>query len=228
MANTTVIIPTLLRSPHTLQKNIDILLKQNVKLIIIDNSQHSGCKKYEQENIKVYYFPENIGVNPAWNLGVANTQTEYYLLLNDDCIVWDKVIEVSENILSDPVIGLLTYKTINNMDINLYETLITGRNKSANLVIMDLHSRAARAGWFMFGRKSQYNPIPDELKIFFGDDILYKQLRKKGLRTVEDQTHFLTHFVSTTVNGINAIPEYWRKEEDFYYNYINKNNLQKY
>lgn len=228
MPSTTVVIPTLLRSPHTLDLNINRLLKQNVKIILIDNSKHSGCKKYENKNIKIYYFPENIGVNPAWNLGIAVADTEFYLLLNDDCVIWDKVIEVSERILQDPNIGLLTYKTINNMDIVLYDTLMTGRNKNPHLSSLTLYTKVSRAGWFMFGRKTQYIPIPDELKIFFGDDILYKQLRKKGLRTVEDQTHFLTHFVSTTVKGINAIPEYWRKEESFYWNYINKNNLQKY
>lgn len=39
-------------------------------LIIVDNSKDSFCKKYEGRGAKIYYYPENIGVARAWNLGL--------------------------------------------------------------------------------------------------------------------------------------------------------------
>jgi GT2 family glycosyltransferase len=39
-------------------------------LIIVDNSKESFCKKYEGRGATIYYYPENIGVARAWNMGL--------------------------------------------------------------------------------------------------------------------------------------------------------------
>lgn len=40
------------------------------QLILIDNSKDSFGKKYEGRGAKIFYYPENIGIAAAWNLGV--------------------------------------------------------------------------------------------------------------------------------------------------------------
>lgn len=40
------------------------------KLIIVDNSKESFCKRHEGKGAEIHYHPENIGVARSWNIGL--------------------------------------------------------------------------------------------------------------------------------------------------------------
>ena len=206
---TTVIIPTLYSVPDITDWNIRILLKQNCLITIIDNTPNNKLKKWENTpNIKVMYFPQNIGVNPAWNIGVLTCTTKYYLLLNDDCMIWNQVIEHSENILADERIGITTYKTVEFITPVMYQSMYINQSGPADLFELGPWNKnilLERIGWFIFGRSKQYLEIPLKLKIFYGDDLIYKYTRSKNLKTVIDNSKIIFHKASSTTNKIQGI-----------------------
>jgi len=201
---TTVVIPTLLKAPKLLRINIDTLLKQKCNIHIIDNTSNNGCRPFSElsPNIKISYFPTNIGVNKAWNLGVVSSQTEFYLLLNDDCLVWDTCIETSEGIMSDNTIGIQTFRTLTQISSDIYLSVHKQQKSQPDLRNLGPGNEYHMLGWYIFGRVKQYEQIPSELRIFYGDNFIYQMARKKGFRTVVDHAHFLFHQVSSTVNSI--------------------------
>jgi hypothetical protein len=233
MASTTVIIPTLYYCPSILDINIRRLLNQGAKVHLIDNTANNACRYWEgTAGMKITYFPTNIGVNPAWNLGIIECNTPYYLLLNDDCLVWTKVIEMSEKILQDKSIGMLTYRTLEHINRAIYDSLYINQSESAQLIELGPGLNESRIGWFMYGRTKEYPQIPKGLKIMFGDDIIYKVLRKKGLRTVKDNNNVLYHQASTTVNRIYStqrqLEVLMTPEREAYEKFINENDLMNY
>lgn len=49
-------------------------------LILVDNTPDSYCKQFEGKGISIYYYPENIGVGRAWNIGLkANADWTFIL-----------------------------------------------------------------------------------------------------------------------------------------------------
>ncbi len=49
-------------------------------LILVDNSPDSYCKKFEGRGAMIYYYPENIGVSRAWNIGLKSGADWVFLL----------------------------------------------------------------------------------------------------------------------------------------------------
>ena len=75
-----IIIPTLWKADE-IYDTISSFQKYNyieAELIIINNSQ----KQIEFENINIITPYTNVGVNPAWNMGVNASRYEMVLLLN--------------------------------------------------------------------------------------------------------------------------------------------------
>jgi hypothetical protein len=215
---TTIIIPTLFKKPETL-KDIINQFKNKYNIHIIDNSPGSNCKIFEKDCF-VSYFRQNIGVNPAWNFGIQNCKTEYYVLLNDDIILNKNIIEIGEEILEDITIGLVSFKTLEHIEKKIYNSLYKNSKNIPNIVNVTDLSLEKRQGWFMMGRTKEYYFIPDELKIFFGDDLLYKYIRSKNLRTIIDTNNKISHFTSSSVNTINH-KNIFESEKYFYEGIIN-------
>ncbi len=200
MNKITVVIPTICKTildvfQYTINQmnNCDCI----DKIIIIDNTERNQFVKDYTINNKIQIINDkNYFVNMAWNKGVEETKTKYYLLLNDD-ILCDKLIfnecfDVMEN---NENIGIATVETVLNWDKEQYNTLI---QKYSNNKKIKYFENQERVGWFVLGRKNEWKPIED-LKIYYGDDFLYrynKQILKKQQCMIENL--FISHFESTT------------------------------
>ncbi len=218
--NTTVIIPTLNKAPDLFVKNIETLMKQDCFIHLIDNSVDGSCKVFEgTRKILISYFPQNIGVNKAWNYGVNLSKTRYYLLLNDDCLVWDNVISKCEEIMDDQKISIVTFATTDKISSELYCRYFMKQRSESKLRAMDEKSSPSRMGWFIFGRKCDWTNIPDGLIFFFGDDFIYKITRKKGMKTVIDLANIVYHRPNRTTRLLFDSAEFMRileKESDLF------------
>lgn len=64
-----IVVPIYKDLPH-IEENIKSIADFE-HLLIIDNSTDGFCKKFEDLGAQVRYFPHNIGVARAWNLGIA-------------------------------------------------------------------------------------------------------------------------------------------------------------
>jgi len=152
MPKISVIIPTMWRSHRTVDmieryaEHPDVL-----EIIVIANAPDTLPKI---PKVKLITASENLFVNPSWNLGAAIAEGEYLCIVNDD-VTFDvaKVFNECFRIIEkDPI-----------------STIGAGGSKWTSF------DKKRRHGWgiFMFMKREMYNPIPNDLKVSFGDDWLF-------------------------------------------------------
>lgn len=190
MKNFTAVIPTLLKNRDILIKLIEALLCDSAlsEIIVINNSEEYF--EYIHEKVRVIANGKNLFVNPSWNLGVKEAKTDYVALLNDD-------IKIPANICSRildkmtskyGIVGIQKNNVIetrdedNNTIINIDE-IVLGDAKEVEL--KPITYRTPNFGVFMIFNKKDYTDIPEELKIYYGDDwLVYHSAKNKKINAV--------------------------------------------
>ncbi len=163
----TVIIPTLWKVDF---KNELLKLQEcNIigEIILIDNDKKQTPEWLNKLNInklKIIQPPENLYVNPSWNLGVKIAKNKYIILLSDDVVV-DKY-----DFLDITFEELEKEKSIIGIDVSCYsnfsDTVIPTFNDITHT------DRTIGFGSMMFLEKKLYKDIPCEYLIWRGDDFL--------------------------------------------------------
>ena len=156
-----VIIPTLWRSDVTVQL-VNTLLDWPLleELIIIDNDPGSRPHHTCWKHCTVLEQEDNIYVNPAWNLGVRTAKENIIAICNDDiCFNPRDLDRFIRQLKPNEIWGLHEDSILKPESINQPE-LRTG-------FIMGL-------GWgcLMLMRRGSYIPIPQNIKVWYGDDWL--------------------------------------------------------
>ncbi len=157
-----VIIPTMQRSSR-LPALLDTLAGHPLvsEILVINNSEAPFADG--REKVRVIYSGPNLGVNPAWNLGVREAIGTNLAILNDDAEFDPLVLPLAAERL-DQGAGIIA---------------ISSASFRGGLT----HSRPRfRAVYFMpyqFGvcmlmRRASYVPIPDDLVLWYGDDWLFR------------------------------------------------------
>ena len=155
-----VVIPTLWKAEEIYETIASFKKYNNVEaeLIIIDNAN----SQFQDSSLTIVKPKENLGVNPAWNIGFILARNEHILFLNDD-------ITINFKLFFEFV------KTLNNLEyglITLDKTLLTYpeiNNDDDVLEIQTCETKFMGFGCFMIIKKKLYPIIPQEFKIFFGD-----------------------------------------------------------
>jgi GT2 family glycosyltransferase len=197
----TFIIPTMWKSDriHETIQFFKTSTRRDIELIIIDNTNSEFSDP--DPRITVIKFKENIFVNPAWNIGVSLATNPYICLVNDDVVLNCNCLlnNLDSIIATDPDFGI----------IGLYKRnfLLNDVNQDQDQVEMiEIQSRPFGFGCMMLMKKVNYLEIPSDLKIFYGDDLLWaynKTVMKrkgywlKGLKTPGQ--------ISATSSGFNTI-----------------------
>lgn len=159
-----IIIPTLWQADCIFNtiRDLSYCNLEGVELIIIDNANSDFT--FDANNLTILRQPENIFVNPAWNLGVEQAKYDTICLLNDDILINLKTL--FNNIPRFPEYGIIGF----DANRNLTQTL----NRDDDVwELEEAPCRTLGFGCMMIMPKSHYEPIPPELKIYFGDDMLY-------------------------------------------------------
>lgn len=192
---------------------------ENVEeIFIFDNSKREDhVAPAWLVNERIHYFnDEDVFVNTAWNRGMEICGTEFFLLLNDDIVIDPTVIQSCIQIMDcNDGVDLVTVKTedIKKEDASGYFNV-----KNSSMVEYSIQPGKDGVlnfqGWFMFGRKEAYKPIPDELKYFFGDNLIYKSIldQKRFIGYITNKT--LYHAKSTTVNELKLYDKGVLRDEE--------------
>lgn len=182
----TVIIPTLQRSDELRAIVSQCARHQLVQeVIVINNAAHPIS--FRESNVRVLNQEQNIFVNPAWNLGVAEAKTEYIALVNDDIRFEDEALDHSARVLRRGFYSI----------VGPDKTCFRGhqsRNISHRIAPFD--TTTFGFGTFMCMRRNNYVPIPEEMPIWGGDDWLFIQQRRPNAVLVH--TEFRTKGSTTT------------------------------
>lgn len=154
--------------------------------------------------VKLLQQSENIGVNPAWNLGVSLSKNDKLCFVNDDVSFDNNVFEflfdkITENI---GIVGASLSK-----------------EKSAPELVETI-DRKFGFGCLFFMHKKNYVSIPHSLKVFFGDDWLFTFNKDKKNYCI-DGINFSTDMSTTSKNFNNLAPS----EQNIYFIELFKKNI---
>ena len=131
------------------------------ELILIDNTDR--LDNLDGEDIpKLVHIKEgrNTFVNPAWNKGVALAKEDKLMIINDDVITHFGIIDFMHDLVTEDK-GM----------IGAGETCWISPNISPD--INEIIHRKPRYGSLFFIHKNSYRPIPEEMKVWYGDDWLF-------------------------------------------------------
>jgi GT2 family glycosyltransferase len=185
-----IIIPTMWYSNY-LKDMLTIYNRSNNihEIILIDNNKHKRFEYIESPKIKLLEQEQNIYVNPAWNLGVSMAESDNIIIINDDILIDENdleklLIKVNETLKEKMVIGPHEY-CFDNRCLN-------------HEVFIDNTIKKFTYGWgtFMIMKKESYVKIPEDILIFFGDNIQHNNNEPYRFNGVRINTP-----MSTTLNA---------------------------
>ena len=214
------IIPTLWKSEY-IYKTIDAIQASSIpgiELLIFDNNQTGYTN--DSPNITIIN-DNNYWVNPAWNMGVELAKNEWVCFLNDDVYLNIDLFckEFNRHIIQTEfkkTFGILAFESGSNFDKEINED-------TDQLLLANQTQRGTGFGQFIVINKKTYSPIPEEFKIFFGDDylfFLYRSILKldswyfKNLKFIGD--------LSTSSRSVEHLIQeefkFWKQKTDELYN----------
>jgi hypothetical protein len=157
-----VIIPTMYRSDKLFNMLPIYERSEYVSEIIIINNAKKPKSFEKYTKVKELGNETNIFVNPAWNLGASLAENSI-LLINDDLIItnFDEICELIGKSDFD-IIGMSLKK-----DQNLRITQVNGQFPNNSY------------GTFMYIKNYVY--IPNNLRIWYGDKVLFDHAKKRGI-----------------------------------------------
>lgn len=136
-------------------------------------TKHSNGEFYGKiDYLEISNTGFNKPLNHLWNDYVKESSTEFICLLNND-------VRISPNFLSSAISVLEKEQSVGFVNHVTNNSAYSSWSDSLEYVIMET---PYRQGWDPIFRKSCYNPIPDELKFFYGDDYIYSKLYSLGYK----------------------------------------------
>ena len=184
-----VIIPTLWRCPEITLEAFSILEGSPYvnEVIVINNAPNKYANNFTKvKNINV---PENIYVNPAWNLGVSIARNYNLCIMNDD-IILPKIIFKSISLINLKLYGVL----------GMHSKNFNTSTKRHNVQFFESKRMNYGFGTAMFLHKDNYCCIPDSIKIYLGDSYLYDINAASGKKNIAIRCNVFTK-MSTTSSG---------------------------
>lgn len=196
MNKLTVIIPTLWKGEYIHQ----MLERLNPcpyvdEILLIDNAPNG----YDNKLSKVRHIQSksNLYVNGSWNFGVSLASNNLLLLLSDD---------VEFDVESIP--RVLTHLTPGT-SIGVHKD---AWHENSIFNVVPIQDRPHSWGVLVFTRKDDWVDIPDELKIWFGDDWIVKHTKKlMGVTGINIKTY------NETTSGLSRFNEIKRNDVVHWY-----------
>jgi FkbM family methyltransferase len=177
-----VVIPTMWRCSEifyrALQSYIDNDLVDDIIIINNDLLKTPAWDILKHKKVLVFNQATNIKVNPAWNLGVNTAAQDRVAILNDDIIFDPALFEKLQGRINKDsgVHGIIAGEAHFNQPLSTDYSIDFIEWKPGDII----HC----FGQAMFIHKSNWIHIPDDLQIYFGDDVIMHYHLHKGLTPV--------------------------------------------
>lgn len=157
-----VIIPTLQRSDELYPLVNQCAAHPLVAEVLVINNAEAPLS-WASAKVRVLQQEQNLFVNPSWNLGARQAQGEYLAIVNDDVRFPDEVFDHVAKILRRGWFGIV------GPERSSFSTGALGkpRHRLARPIVTPYGY-----GTFMALRTRDYSPIPEQMRIWAGDDWL--------------------------------------------------------
>lgn len=210
-------IPALYGYQHTKNAIESVLNQSDVDLLLIDNGGDEDIKKIVWDysvhpKFSVITNENNVFVNPAWNqimrtfleskYKVDRATYDLLCIMNSDLELnkgWSNVVR---SMLKENNRRSLSPKVVN--DLPRFNRVVDPSNTSCMDVTIGL------PGVFFTLTKEQCKlvyPIPETIKVWFGDNWIFDKLRNNGHSTVVVDNLLAIHGNSQTVSRVPGISE---------------------
>ncbi|MBQ8476770.1 glycosyltransferase, partial [bacterium] len=188
----TIIIPTLQKRLDILKKLIENLENDSSvgEIIVINNALKP--LDFEFSKLRVITKDKNLYVNPSWNLGVSEAKYDIIGLLNDDIILAPDFCTSLKNKLPENF-GVIGF---GKNEVNIINDLSEPQQSEINLKETDFIELGF--GISMFFKKENYQNIPNELKIMYGDCFIFDSFKNRGFKNYKIQGQKIHHLGSLT------------------------------
>lgn len=162
-----VILPTLQRS-SALGALLELYCAHPLvaEVVLINNAPDALTVHHPK--VRVLNQESNLFVNPSWNLGAREAQCQYLIISNDDIAFSPRVIDAAARALRLPI-GII------GPDPSAFTRFDSPPRFSP------AYRRTWGFGTLMFMRTRRYTPIPEGLRIWYGDDYLFNHQTHRNL-----------------------------------------------
>ena len=207
MSKVSAIIPTLWKAKEFLDHLVDVLIEDESvgEIIIIDNAPADFS--YDNEKIFILRQEENLYVNPSWNLGIEESQYDKFIILNDDIIIPYNFISHLQYLLTEDkgVVGIDRKSVIKEDSFKDESVTFLDRK----IVLKPLNDRTWGFGIVIAGHKKSYYKVPENIRIWYGDDYLVNMNIEAGkINYVIDDLPIFTKMSTTSdLEEFNEIKE---------------------
>ena len=179
------------------------------KIIIIDNSGESKFSKEldfhpdtgGRDKLIIRTMENNIYVNPAWNLGVSLCSSPNVLIMNDDIFCHHKVYDQVNRVMNQLNVGICSVTTKSCRSVDDYLKYIDDFEDLIKTISTFEHPDKKKSGWFFCVKKKIWKDIPSELKIFYGDDLIFERTKHLGYESKNIVSCTIGHIGSSTVTS---------------------------
>lgn len=161
----TVIIPTMDKAEKELREMLSKYEECNLvgEILIVDNGPMDFLTlhyllKLSPNKLRILYSGPNIYVNPAWNIAAKQAKYPNLLFANDDINITD-------------LDGILQFMLDNIQDGEVIGIDITDMNRGYYTATTPEQKEYPGWGSFYAMKRDNYVPIPDDIKIYCGDNI---------------------------------------------------------
>lgn len=203
-------IPCLYGPEHTKEAIDSIIDKEDVDVLIIDNGADASVKAMLEEykdrlNLAIIQNPENIYVNPAWNqileFFIKRPIYDYLLIMNSDLVlhkdwedVLDKYLSRYPEIIPIPIISDDRNILKREIELKFDYTQVYEGTPGVLIILNKTHAQSIY-------------PIPETIKVWFGDNWIYEGLRKLNYSTIVLNNLLSFHSGSQTVERVKGVSQ---------------------
>ena len=208
------------RSPHiTLPLLNQLIIDDDVGEVIIIGNNNLTFELPKSNKINYLQQDTNLYVNPSWNLGVRLAKNKKICLLNDDVLIPNNLF-LMMNKLNLEDFGLIG---IDGQSISYQiESLDPWQEQNNYLKITEQMNYGY--GICMFIHQNNWVTIPDQIKVWFGDNYLFVSNIINNKKNLLLTTSIKTQMSSTSSDPI--FNEIKIKDEKNYLNWLNESIMK--
>mgnify|MGYP000986096547 FL=1 len=186
------------------------------RILIIDNSNRDETYnphiQWRHLELTVMKYPQNIGVNESWNVGIKHVgKCDLLSILNDDIILNERFFErlvAPFQLIDCAVICPQTENTIENFE----------RAKLNAPLAFDVAPMKRREGWAFTYRKDILDKLPripvEQFRTFCGDDWFWYHTAMLKYRWYRDFNNVIYHKVGASLDILPDLRETLRAEKE--------------
>ncbi len=206
-----IAIPCLTGAVHVKEAIDSVINKEDVNVLLCDNGAEQDVKDVINSYARVKGVMAtsndvNVFVNPAWNQFIKhfllNEEYSHICIMNSDLILncdWDIVLKNRWEKDPDEVL----IPVMHDDKMKMFESVNTSVMEAKRVY-------EGTAGVFITLSRKQAEiifPIPNYVKIWFGDLYVYSILRRLNYQTVIPENFLSHHYWSQTVQKLHGISE---------------------